>query len=120
MPKSKRAATEKSIMRTSWWRQSLLVFSLLMPITAQTADVESVPRFLTARSFAVGKNPVALAVHDFNRDGRLDLPVANQLSHTLSVLLGDGAGSFSPATEFAVGFSPSAVVVGDFNMPSVI
>ena len=87
MPKSKRSATEKGLMRTSWWRQSLLVFSLLMPITAQTADVESVPSFLTARSFAVGKNPVALAVHDFNRDGRLDLAVARStLAHCLGVM----------------------------------
>src|SRR5207302_4496651 len=40
---------------------------------------------------------------------------ANKNSNNVSVLLGDGTGSFSAATNFAVGSSPNSVAVGDFN-----
>src|SRR5579884_3014728 len=43
---------------------------------------------------AVGTTPVAVAVGDFNRDGKGDLAVANALSNTVSVLLGNGNGTF--------------------------
>ena len=33
----------------------------------------------------------------------------------MSVLLGDGAGGFSPRTDFATGFGPIAVAIGDMN-----
>jgi hypothetical protein len=41
--------------------------------------------------------------------------VANGTDDTVSVLLGDGAGGFGPATSFRAGNLPVSVVVGDFN-----
>jgi hypothetical protein len=66
---------------------------------------------------AVGVNPWSVAVGDFNGDGLLDLAVANFTDSTTSVLLGDGAGNFSPAatSPVAVGVNPESVAVGDFN-----
>ena len=46
---------------------------------------------------------LSVAVGDFNGDDKQDLAVANQSSNNVSVLLGDGAGSFSSATNFGVG-----------------
>ena len=43
-----------------------------------------------------------MAVGDFNGDGKQDLAVANETSNNVSILLGDGAGSFSAATNFAL------------------
>lgn len=43
------------------------------------------------------------------------LVVVNAFSNNVSVLLGDGAGSFGAATNFAVGTNPWSVAVGDFN-----
>ena len=40
---------------------------------------------------------IAVAVGDFNGDGKLDLAVANHGSNTVSVLLGNGDGTFQPA-----------------------
>ena len=61
-----------------------------------------------------GTSPMGVAVGDFNGDTKLDLAVANDGSNSVSILLGDGAGSFGTATNFPVG-KPSSVAVGDFN-----
>ncbi len=67
--------------------------------------------------FAVGVNPISVAIADFNGDGKPDLVTANADSNSVSVLLGDGAGGFTVASgsPFAVGGEPQAVAVGDFN-----
>ncbi|HEX6182690.1 MAG TPA: FG-GAP-like repeat-containing protein [Pyrinomonadaceae bacterium] len=70
--------------------------------------------FATA-SLGVGTNPLSTAVGDFNRDGRQDIAVANNGSNSVSVLLGDGAGSFAAATSFNVGSQPRSVAVADLN-----
>jgi hypothetical protein len=58
-----------------------------------------------------------MAVGDFNGDGKPDLAVTNQFMNAVTVLLGDGAGGFTPASgsPFATGTSPASVAVGDFN-----
>jgi hypothetical protein len=71
--------------------------------------------FLAPVSYAAGSNPQAVAVGDFNNDGKFDLAVANAGSNNVSVLLGNGNGTFQPAKTFAVGADPVSVAVGDFN-----
>jgi len=64
----------------------------------------------------VGRGPYSIAVGDFTGDGVLDLAVANSGDNTVSILVNDGTGKFSPAATptVAVGVSPLSVVVGDF------
>jgi hypothetical protein len=67
---------------------------------------------------AVGNLPTSVVLGDVDKDGDLDLLVANDLSGTVSVRLNDGHGSFSaPATNPnpAVGERPLSVVVGDVD-----
>ena len=52
---------------------------------------------------------------DFTGDGRLDLAVANAGDGTVSVLLGNGDGTFQPQVTYAVGSGPDAIVAGDFT-----
>jgi hypothetical protein len=66
-------------------------------------------------NYAVGQVPFSVAVGDFNGDGRPDLAVANQVGNSVSVLLGNGDGSFQTARNFAAGDTPKSVVIGDFN-----
>jgi len=63
----------------------------------------------------VGLNPYSVAVGDFNGDGKPDLAVANNSSNTVSILLGNGDGTFTPAASPATGGKPYSVAVGDFN-----
>lgn len=66
--------------------------------------------------YPVGTGPYSIAVGDFDRDGKLDLVVANYpLDSTVSVLLGNGDGTFKPQVTYATGRQPDSVVVGDLN-----
>src|SRR5829696_5042886 len=50
--------------------------------------------FGAATNFAAGTSPQSVAIGDFNRNGNLDLAVANEGSANVSVLLGNGTGGF--------------------------
>ena len=65
--------------------------------------------------FNTGNGPSALAVADFNNDGKLDVVVANKTDNTVSVLLGNGDGTLQSKKDYPVGTSPVSVVTGDFN-----
>ena len=64
-----------------------------------------------------GTEPESIAIADVNGDGKPDLIIANYSSNNVSVLLGTGTGSFTPATgsPFPVGANPSSVAVADVN-----
>jgi hypothetical protein len=69
--------------------------------------------------YTVGVYPTSVAVGDFNGDGIPDLAVANTGSTaangSISLLLGQGDGTFQPALSYDAGSQPAAVAVGDFN-----
>jgi type II secretory pathway component GspD/PulD (secretin) len=68
-----------------------------------------------------GSGPVAIATGTFNttKDSNLDLAVVNQTDGTVSILLGNGDGTFTkqPA-DIKVGNGPVAIAVGNFNTNS--
>ena len=74
--------------------------------------------FAVESMFATGTNPTSAAVSDFNGDGKLDLAVANYYSANVSVLLGNGNGTFQSAVNYSVGSYPTSLAVGDFNRDS--
>jgi hypothetical protein len=56
-----------------------------------------------------------VALADLNGDGKLDAVTANYGGASVSVLLGNGDGTFQPAVNFAAGANASTVAVADFN-----
>jgi hypothetical protein len=56
-----------------------------------------------------------VATGDFNHDGRIDLATANWGNSTVTILLGNGDGSFNATTNYPVGSYPRMVAVADFN-----
>ncbi len=80
--------------------------------------------FLPAVFYPTGAQPVAVVVGDFNGDGRQDLAIGNQncassfycgANGSVSILLGNGDGTFQSQTVIASGTQPSSIAIGDFN-----
>ena len=70
--------------------------------------------------FAVGLQPRAVVIADFNGDGNLDFAVANSGDSTISAFQGNGDGTFTPfpKSPFALPVSmqgPLAMVTGNFQ-----
>lgn len=70
----------------------------------------------TGSPLSVSGGPNVVAVADFNGDGKLDLAVANGNNGTVTILLGNGDGTFTQATgsPITVGDTPDALAIGDF------
>ncbi len=75
--------------------------------------------FTAKSSSATGHWPNAIAVGDFNGDGFLDLAIANApygfVNGFVTILLGNGDGTFTAAASPPVPGAPWDVVAGDFN-----
>jgi hypothetical protein len=76
--------------------------------------------FQPAVNFDVGPDPAALAVCDFDRDGIPDLAITHddplhRSPGAVTILLGDGDGTFRNAGDNRVGTGPGSVAVADFD-----
>jgi len=72
--------------------------------------------FASAVEYPVDAEPVSIAAGKLNRDGKLDLVTANQFAGTLSILLGNGDGTFQPQISIpSGGITPTSVAIGDLN-----
>src|ERR1043166_5851057 len=65
--------------------------------------------FAAATNVAAGSGPYASAVGDFNGDGKQDLAVTNLNTSSVSILLGNGNGTFGAPTTFSVGSTPTSI-----------
>jgi hypothetical protein len=83
--------------------------AVFFPVTA------SAPSGFTNTAAVVGAGPQAIAEGDFNNDGKPDLVVVNSADNDVSILLGNGDGTFQSQSTKATGHNPQAVVVGDFD-----
>jgi hypothetical protein len=88
---------------------------VFLSITVATSGI-----VLNRADLVTGTHPESLATGDFDGDGNADLAVPNNVSNTVSVLLGNGDGSFRRHVNYATGVDPQSVSVGDFNKDSKI
>jgi hypothetical protein len=76
--------------------------------------------FRASQEYAIGSltgwSGTSVATGHFNSDRKPDLAVTNYDSATVSVLLGNGDGTFGDAVDYAAGERPSRVLVADFNL----
>jgi hypothetical protein len=77
-----------------------------------------VPSSCASPSCTVGADPIGIVAADFSRDGKLDVAVGNYGSGTVSVLLGNGDGTFyQPHAAYPCGPGGESeyIAVGDFD-----
>ena len=97
--------------RMSWLIRS---FSLTCLLTFSVTGHTSTVQFNGAKAYPVGSIPNAVVAVDLNGDGKLDVAVGNQ-SGTLSILLGNGDGTFQTANTFIAGTQINSVAAADLN-----
>ena len=66
-------------------------------------------------TYPVGKNPTAVVTADLNEDGMTDLITTNISSNSLSVLFGNGDGTFKEPMPIDLSKDPRALTLDDFN-----
>jgi RHS repeat-associated protein len=59
--------------------------------------------------------PYNVVVGDFNGDGKLDIAITDYFAPNVTILLGNGDGTFRPPFDFPAGAYPTGLVVADFN-----
>ena len=104
-------------------RKKLLTSALLCLafVAASHHGYAATIEFQPPVTYPVGTNPRAVSVADFNGDEKPDLAVVNfGFSDTgdnggVSILLGNGDGTFQPARNFPAGKMPESIAIADFN-----
>ncbi|MGQ0810650.1 MAG: FG-GAP repeat domain-containing protein [Nitrospiraceae bacterium] len=71
--------------------------------------------FYLFASYPVGKNPTSVTAADLNGDGLTDLVTTNIGNNTLSVLFGNGDGTFKDHVQMPVCKEPRSLALADFN-----
>jgi hypothetical protein len=74
--------------------------------------------FATQTTFSTGAGPVWIATGSFRTNANnqnIDLAVANETANTISILLGNGDGTFQAKTDIAAGNGPVSVLAKNFH-----
>jgi hypothetical protein len=71
--------------------------------------------FASHVDITVGNAPIAVAAGDFTNNGDQDLAVADDVNHTVTILLGNGAGGFTQGAVLTLSAPPTQIITGDFN-----
>jgi len=106
-------------MASGGYRRLRIAILALALATVTRTSFAACPDFPNPVTYNVGSAPLRVAVGDLNRDGILDLAVANTNSNNVSILLGNADGTFQPAVNIATGTTPYAVAIADFDGDSI-
>jgi len=96
---------------------SLATFACAAALALPGSAFAALGEFASAGEFQVGNTPYDVALGDFDEDGVIDVVTPNANGSSVSILLGDGDGTFTTAPEspITVGQGPRGVATGDFD-----
>jgi hypothetical protein len=72
-----------------------------------------------AKDYAVGGGPFELALADLNRDGWIDIAVANADANAVTLLFNDRRGQFGSPVNLPLLENPRGIAIGDFNRDAI-
>ena len=72
-------------------------------------------RFKKKKRYDIADIAQSVAVGDFNNDMKLDIAVANNYDTSISILFGNGDGTFHDPIKSTTGSHPYFVTASDFN-----
>jgi len=96
-------------------RRSLRLVAVFLFLISASSFVYASRGFLPAVNYPTGVQPFSVAIADFNGDSRPDVATANSTDGTITILLGQGDGTFVPAKTYSICYSPFQIVAGDLN-----
>src|SRR5579871_2153060 len=83
--------------------------------TATSVVLTHRPQFAPPVTYAAGRYPILVATGDLRGNGIKDLVTASAYDGTVSVLLGNGDGTFQAAVTYPASQLSTSLIVGDFN-----
>jgi len=129
-PLSTQYSSKRSVRATILGSQIASAQTALITVVnpAPGGGVSNAVQFPVTNAFALapalsnlpaGTSPSLLATGDFNGDGKLDVAEADGSTHSVTILLGNGDGTFHTGATFNFGSSaasePTSIVAADFN-----
>jgi hypothetical protein len=70
---------------------------------------------MTHVEYPVPGHPIAIITGDFNGDGKVDIATVDEFVSEISILLGNGDGTFQGHQEYTTGSHPVALATADLN-----
>ncbi|CAF1515382.1 unnamed protein product, partial [Adineta ricciae] len=114
--------------RYSWYRKKrfvvpicsltiLLITAIILGSVLGTRSSKSTCNrpFEASKKYSVGSNPSYVALGHFRNDREIDIAVTNREVNSVTVLFGDGHGTFKYPWLYDVGRGPLSVLSYDFN-----
>src|SRR6266702_2460411 len=107
------AAMRKSLPGMTGFLAGVLLIACIACSQQESHQVPDL--FYLYHTYAVGKNPTSVVSGDINGDGLADVITTNIGSDSLTILLGNGDGSFRDPMTLRVPEQPRAVILHDLN-----
>ena len=91
-----------------------LILVFITAVTPFLSTASHAGGFQPPTTYTAGNFPSAVAIADFNGDGKLDMAVSNQ-GGAVSIFLNNGNGIFGAASSFGSGHNRLAIATADFD-----
>lgn len=96
-------------------KNPIITFASVIIWTLMATPIFASELFTPRVDYGTGSYPEFVTYGDFNGDGKTDLVTANVYSYGISILIGNGDGTFQARRDYSTGWYPRGATTGDFN-----